>query len=117
MNSGFGVAVAALIALVVFGARDARSQILGDILVLKSGEKVEGRITNESEMNVTISAETPTGQTERMIPRAEISSLTRNEPLALAKTPSRSLRSQRILVRFLQTRNGNTSRMSLPQKS
>ena len=87
MNSRFGVAVAALIALVVFGARDARSQILADILVLKSGEKVEGRITNESEMSVTISAETPTGQTERMIPRAEISSLTRNEPLAPAKTP------------------------------
>ena len=87
MNSRTGVAVAALIALVLFGARDARSQILADILVLKSGEKVEGRITNESEMSVTISAETPTGQTERMIPRAEISSLTRNEPLAPAKTP------------------------------
>jgi hypothetical protein len=41
MNSRFGVGVAALIALVVFGARDARSQILADILVLKSGEKVE----------------------------------------------------------------------------
>ena len=51
MNSGFGVAVAALIALVVL---DARSQILADILVLKSGEKVEGRITNESEMSVTM---------------------------------------------------------------
>ena len=87
MNSRFGVAVAALIALVVFGARDTRSQILADILILKSGEKVEGRITNESEMSVTISAETPTGQTERMIPRGEISSLTRNEPLAPAKTP------------------------------
>jgi hypothetical protein len=87
MNSRFGVAVAALIAVVLFGARDARSQILADILVLKSGEKVEGRITNESEMSVTISAETPTGQTERMIPRVEISSLTRNEALAPAKTP------------------------------
>ena len=86
MNSAVGVVVAALIALVVFGARDARSQILADILVLKSGEKVEGRITNESEMSVTISAETATGQTDRMIPRAEISSLTRNEPLAPAKT-------------------------------
>ena len=84
MNSGFGVAVAALIALVVL---DAGSQILADILVLKSGEKVEGRITNESEMGVTISAETPTGKIERMIPRAEISSLTRNEPLAPAKSP------------------------------
>ncbi len=52
MNSGFGAAVAALIALVVFGGRDARSQILADMLVLKSGEKVEGRMTNESEMSV-----------------------------------------------------------------
>ena len=78
------MAVAALIALVLFGAR---SQILADILVLKSGEKVEGRITNESEMSVTISAETPTGQTGRMIPRAEISSLTRNEALAPATSP------------------------------
>ena len=84
MNSGFGVAVAALIALIML---DTRSQILADTLVLKSGEKVEGRITNESEMGVTISAETPTGKTERMIPRVEISSLTRNEPLAPAKTP------------------------------
>ena len=67
MNSRFGVAVAALIALVVFGARGARSQILSDILVLKSGEKVEGRITNESEMSVTISGETLTEKTERMI--------------------------------------------------
>ena len=87
MNSRFRVAVAALIALVMFGARGARSQILADILVLKSGEKVEGRITNESEMSVTISAETPTGKAERMIPRPEISSLTRKEPLASARTP------------------------------
>ena len=79
--------VAALIALALLDARDARSQILADILVLKTGEKVEGRITNESEMSVTISAEKPTGQTERMIPRAEISSLTRDEPLAPTKTP------------------------------
>jgi len=79
--------VAALIALALLGARDTRSQTLADILVLKTGEKVEGRITNESEMSVTISAEKPTGQTERMIPRAEISSLTRNEPLAPTKTP------------------------------
>ena len=61
MNELFA-AVAALIALVVFGAPNARSQILADILVLKSGEKVEGRITEESEMSVTISTETPTGK-------------------------------------------------------
>ena len=84
MNSTFRVAVAGLIALVVL---DARSHVLADTIVLKSGEKVEGRITTESEMGVTISAETPMGKTERMIPRAEISSLTRNEPLAPAKTP------------------------------
>jgi hypothetical protein len=84
INSGFGVAVSTLIALVVL---DARSHVVADTIVLKSGEKVEGRVTDESEMGVTISAETPTGKTERMIPRAEISSLTRNEPLAPAKTP------------------------------
>jgi hypothetical protein len=89
INSGFGVAVA-LIALVVL---DARSHVLADILVLKSGEQVEGRIINESEMSVTISAETPKGKTDRMIPRAEVSSLTRKEPLAPAKTPERDLSS------------------------
>ena len=87
INSRCRVTVGVLIALVMFGARSARPQILADILVLKSGEKVEGRITNESEMSVTISAETSTGNRERMIPRAEISSLTRKEPLAPTKTP------------------------------
>ena len=46
-------AVAALIALVVFSAQVARSQILADVLTLKSGEKVDGRITAESDLSVT----------------------------------------------------------------
>src|SRR6266516_362051 len=88
MNSRFGVAVAALIALVVFGAQVARSQVLADVLILKSGEKVEVRITAESDLSLTISTEIPTGKAERMIPRSEISGVTRSEPLAPAKTPN-----------------------------
>ena len=45
--------VIVLIALVVLGLHGARSQIFADILVLKSGEQVEGRFINESEMSVT----------------------------------------------------------------
>jgi hypothetical protein len=88
MNSRFAAAVAVLIVLAVFGARVARSQILGDVLILKSGEKVEGRITTESEMSVVISTETATGKTERMIARSDISSITRTEPLAPSPMPS-----------------------------
>ena len=71
MNELFA-AVAALIALVVFSAPIARSQILADVLTLNSGEKVDGRITAESDLSVTISTATSTGKPERMIPRSEI---------------------------------------------
>lgn len=81
-------AVAPLIALVVFSAQIARSQILADVLTLNSGEKIEGRITAESDLSVTISTVTSTGKAERMIPRSEIVGETRSEPLAPAKTPS-----------------------------
>ena len=87
MNKIF-VAVAALIALVVFRAQIARSQILADVLTLNSGEKVEGRITAESDLSVTISTATSTGKAERMIPRSEIVAETRSEPLAPAETPN-----------------------------
>lgn len=82
------VLVAVLIALVAFGAQVAPPQILADVLTLKSGERVEGRITAESDVSVTISTSTSTGKAERMIPRSEISGETRSEPLAPAKTPS-----------------------------
>ena len=81
MNELFA-AVAALIALVVFSAPIARSQILADVLTLNSGEKVDGRITAESDLSVTISTATSTGKPERMIPRSEIVGETRSEPLA-----------------------------------
>ena len=81
-------AVAALIALVVFSAQVARSQILADVLTLKSGEKVDGRITAESDLSVTISTATSTGKAERMIPRSEILGETRSEPLAPTETPN-----------------------------
>lgn len=80
-------AVAPLIALVVFSAQIARSQILADVLTLNSGEKIEGRITAESDLSVTISTATSSGKAERMIPRSEIVGETRSEPLAPAKTP------------------------------
>jgi hypothetical protein len=87
MNKLFAVFVA-LVALVVFGAQVARSQILADALFLKSGEKVEGRIIAESDLSVTISTDTSTGKAERMIPRSEISNITRSEPLAPTQTPN-----------------------------
>ena len=66
MNKIF-VAVAPLIALVLFSAQIARSEILADVLTLNSGEKVEGRITAESDLSVTISIAMSTGKAERMI--------------------------------------------------
>jgi hypothetical protein len=87
MNKLFAAA-AVMIAVVALGAQVARSQILADALILKSGEKVEGRITSESDLSVTISTDSSTGKAERMIPRSEISGITRSEPLAPAKTPN-----------------------------
>jgi len=81
-------AVVVLIALIVLDTQVGRSQILADVLTLKSGERVEGRITAESDLSVTISAETSTGNAERMISRSEISGITRSEPLAPVQTPS-----------------------------
>jgi hypothetical protein len=81
-------AFVALIALVVFGAQVARSQILADAVFLKSGEKVEGRIIAESNLSVMISTDTSTGKAERMIPRSEISDITRSEPLAPTEAPN-----------------------------
>src|SRR4029078_5038457 len=90
MNELFA-AVAALIAIGVFSAPIARSQILADVLTLNSGEKVGGRITAESDLSVTISTVTSTGKPERMIPRSEIVSETRSEPLAPTETPNPDL--------------------------
>lgn len=87
MNKVFA-AVAVLIALIALGAQVVRSQILADALILNSGEKVEGRITAESDLSVTVSTDSSAGKVERMIPRSEISGITRSEPLAPAKTPN-----------------------------
>ena len=64
----------------------ARCQILADIVILKSGEKVKGRITAESDMSVTISSETAMGKTERIIARSDVLEVTRTEPLAPSPT-------------------------------
>jgi len=87
MNPKFAAVVTALSALIVFSARLACSQIVADILILKSGRKVEGRITTESDISLTISTETATGKTERrMIARSDISSIERSERLAPSPT-------------------------------
>src|SRR5438270_8651800 len=77
MNRKFAATVAVLIVLLTSGAEELRAQLLPDVILLKSGEKVEGRITEESGLSVTISTTTPTGKTGRMIARSEISGITR----------------------------------------
>src|SRR5438270_13585659 len=77
MNRKFAATVAVLIVLLTSGAEELRAQLLPDVVLLKSGEKVEGRITEESGLSVTISTTTPTGKTGRMIARSEISGITR----------------------------------------
>ena len=54
-----------LIALVVFSALIARSQILADVLTLNSGEKVDGRITAESEILKPLRSRPPRQQVSR----------------------------------------------------
>ena len=77
MNRKFAATVAVLIVLLTSGAEELRAQLLPDVVLLKSGEKVEGQITEESDLSVTISTTTPTGKRDRMIARSEISGITR----------------------------------------
>ena len=77
MNRKIAATVAVLIVLLTSGAEELRAQLLPDVVLLKSGEKVEGRITEESDLSVTISTTTPTGKRDRMIARSEISGITR----------------------------------------
>jgi hypothetical protein len=81
MNRKFAATVAVLIVLLTSGA--VRAQLLPDVILLKSGEKVEGRITEESGLSVTISTTTPTGKTDRMVARSEISGITRAPAMTL----------------------------------
>jgi hypothetical protein len=85
MNRTFAATVAVLIVFLRFGAEELRGQ-LPDIVFLKSGEKVEGRITEESGLSVTISTTTPTAKTDRMIARSEISRISRAP--AVTATPA-----------------------------
>src|SRR2546421_2734012 len=77
MNRKFAATVAVLIVFLTSGAEELRAQLLPDVVLLKSGEKVEGRITEESDLSVTISTTTPTGKTDKIIARSEISGITR----------------------------------------
>jgi hypothetical protein len=83
MSRKFAATVAVLIVLLTSGAEELRAQLLPDVVLLKSGEKVEGRITEESGLSVTISTTTPTGKTDRMIARSEISGITRAPAMTL----------------------------------
>ena len=86
MNRKFAATVAVLIVLLTSGAEELRAQLLPDVVLLNSGEKVEGRITEESGLSVTISTTTPTGKKDRMIARSEISGITRAP--ALTRMPA-----------------------------
>ena len=77
MNRKFAATVAVLIVLLTSGAEELHAQFLPDVVLLKTGETVEGRITEESDLSVTISTTTPTGKRDRMIARSEISGITR----------------------------------------
>jgi hypothetical protein len=83
MNRKFAATVAVLIVLLTSSAEELRAQLLPDVVLLKSGEKVEGRITEESGLSVRISTTTPTGKTDRMIARSEISGITRAPAMTL----------------------------------
>src|SRR5438874_857123 len=56
MNRKFAATVAVLIVFLTSGAEELRAQLLPDVVLLKSGEKVEGRITAESDLDLGPSA-------------------------------------------------------------
>lgn len=64
-----------------------------DIVTLKSGEKVEGKITAETDAEITISAKVSAGITdERTIKKADIASMTKDEPDMIAWQPLKALK-------------------------
>ena len=52
-------------------------QFFPDVITTKSGEKIEGRITAESGESVTVSIETSTGRSDRVIPKSDINHILR----------------------------------------
>ena len=64
-----------------------------DIVTLKSGEKVEGRITAETDTEITIAAKVSATITdERTIKKSEIESMTKDEPDVIAWQPLKALK-------------------------
>jgi hypothetical protein len=55
-------------------------QFFPDVITTKSGEKIEGRITAESGESVTVSIETSTGRSDRLISKSEIDHILRGAP-------------------------------------
>lgn len=54
--------------------------VSADTIVLKSGETLKGQITSQSDLSVTISAETSTGKTDKTIAKSEIVGMTLSSP-------------------------------------
>ena len=52
-------------------------QFFPDVLTTKSGERIEGRITAESDESVTVSIETSTGHRDRVISKSDIDHILR----------------------------------------
>ena len=59
-------------------------QFFPDVITTKSGERIEGRITAESGESVTVSIETSTGRSDRVIPKSDIDHILR----APSETPT-----------------------------
>src|SRR5215471_16713886 len=55
-------------------------QFFPDVITTKSGERIEGRITAESGESVTVSIETSTGRSDRVISKSDIDHIFRGAP-------------------------------------
>jgi hypothetical protein len=60
-------------------------QFFPDVITTKSGERIEGHITAESGESVTVSIDTSTGHSDRVIPKSDIDHILR----APGETPTR----------------------------
>ena len=72
---------------VIFTLSVAIYSVSAETILLKSGETLKGQITSDSDLTVTISAETSTGKTDKTIAKSEIVGMTLSSPPA-APTPS-----------------------------
>ena len=63
-----------------------------DIVTLKSGEKVEGKITTETDTEITITVKTGGIIDEQTIKKTDIASMSKDEPDAIAWQPLKALK-------------------------